>query len=629
MESEIQSYPLFQIKRAVTITVLAETNIPIGYEHELEVSLETPESFSLDESALINATIYNFGLVEETDVEFEILINGSIVCSGVIPGLENGSSSTISYLWTPMKKGIYNITAYVHPAPGENLITNNVESKTVEVIGDDIPPIVSITSPQDGAIITSTNVTAEWTGFDNETGISYYLVYLDGELLANTTETSYNLTAITEGFPPHTLVLVAYDNAGNFASEEVCFTVDATAPNIEMVFPEDGYITKETNLTITWMGADAETRVAYYLVSLDNTQVLNTTSTSHELTGLAEGNHSIKIEAYDLAGNTDSDEITITLDITAPTASVNAPANGSYLKGTVIINITGYDVNLAKIELYISGELKQTWNTSGNKTYSWNTSTCADGLCSIKLIVYDKTGSLNFASINVIVDNTAPTIVLISPENDVIVAGNLTVDFYILDSNLLNVTYAINEGDSVDITHKASFIVDTTKLDDGANEIKITAIDKSGNSVFKTLNVVIDNTKPSVSITNPTEGTTLTGIITIEFSASDEHLTEVFLYIDAAAFDVTGLYSYEWNTTEVGDGTHTIRFVAYDKAGNIGETSPISVKTVNVQAANEENYVAGRDFGLTIGAISGLAIGLIIGFALILASRKKRKVSET
>jgi len=36
-----------------------------------------------------------------------------------------------------------------------------------------------------------------------------------------------------------------------------------------------------------------------------------------------------------------------------------------------------------------------------------------------------------------------------------------------------------------------------------------------------------------------------------------------------------------------------------------------------------------RDFGLAIGVVSGLAIGLIIGFAVILALRKKCKLSET
>jgi len=633
-ESHIRFYPLIDINPDTTITVLTvlnETNIPIGYQHELEVSLETPESFSLDEPALINTTIYNFGLVEETDVKFEILTNGSIVCSGIIPELGNNSSTTISYLWIPIKKGMYNITAYVHPAPGENLITNNVESKTVEITGDETPPIVSITSPQDGTIITSTNVTAEWTGLDNETGISYYLVYLDGELLANVTETSYNLTALTEGFPPHTLILVAYDNAGNFASEEVCFAVDATAPTIEIVFPKDGYITKETNLTIMWMGADAETRVAYYLVYLDDAQLPNTTSPWHELAGLAEGNHSIKIEAYDLAGNTENDEMTIILDTTAPTASVNAPANGSYLKDTVIINITGYDVNLAKIELYISGELKQTWNTSGTKTHNWTTTTYPDGSCNIRLIVYDKAGNITSAEISAIIDNKLPIVEIRNPLQGAYLKDVCDVTVCGYDTNLDSMELRIN-GSLVKTWMKGGtrvFAWNTTLLPDGVNEIKMTVIDKSGNLVFETLNVVIDNNKPSVSIMNLTEGTTLTGTTTIEFSAFDEHLTEVFLYIDAAVFNVTGLYSYEWNTTEVGDGTHTIRFVAYDEAGNVGETSLQSLKTMNVQEANEENYLAGRDFGLVIGVISGLAIGLIIGFAMMLASRKKRKLPET
>ncbi|MCK4482901.1 hypothetical protein KAU55_06710 [Candidatus Bathyarchaeota archaeon] len=60
----------------------------------------------------------------------------------------------------------------------------------------------------------------------------------------------------------------------------------------------------------------------------------------------------------------------------------------------------------------------------------------------------------------------------------------------------------------------------------------------------------------------------------------------------------------------------------------MAETIPLSVKTVNVQKANEENYVAGRDFGLMMGVVSGLAIGLIAVSASILALKKKRKLSD-
>jgi len=631
-ESYIRFYPLIDINPDITITVLTvlnETNIPIGYQHELEASIKTPASISLDESALINVTIYNFGLVRENDLKYGILINGSTVCSGTITELGNGSSSTISYLWKPMKKGIYNITAYVHPAPGEKLLVNNVESKTVEVIGDDIPPMVSITSPQDGAIITSTNVTVEWTGLDNETGISYYLVYLDGELLANTTENSYNLTALTEGFPPHTLVLVAYDNAGNHASEEVCFTVDATAPNIEIVFPEHGYITKETNLTIVWMGSDAETRIAYYLVFRNDTQVLNTTSSSHKFTELTEGNHRIKIGAYDLAGNNAEVSVMVVVDNTSPEVAWMSPSNGSYVSGIAKLIFDYQDSNVRMAILLVDG--RTLANVTGKTAYIWDTTATADGEYILTLMVLDEAGNTNITLPTIVhIDSIAPTGEILTPDEGQITGGLCDISFTYYDENLKKATLKI-DATVYTVTNTTEFILDTMELPDGNYTIILTVIDKANHINEGAVTIIVDNTNPEVNMTNYAElnETEITGIVIIELNASDKNLNNVLLYIDAAAFNVTGLYSYDWNTTEVGDGTHIIRLVAYDKAGNVGETSLLSVKTMNVQVANEENYVAGRDFGLAIGVVSGLAIGLIIGFAVILASRKKRKLSET
>jgi len=42
-----------------------------------------------------------------------------------------------------------------------------------------------------------------------------------------------------------------------------------------------------------------------------------------------------------------------------------------------------------------------------------------------------------------------------------------------------------------------------------------------------------------------------------------------------------------------------------------------------MQKTNEENYIAGRDFGLTIGVAADLAISLILGYTIFLALRKK------
>jgi hypothetical protein len=94
-------------------------------EHELAVSLETTSSIKPGRSSSLNATVYNYGLSDESDVELQLLINGTEVSSVVIPNLPNGSSYTLSYLWTPTIEGIYNVTAYAPPMPDEDVTANN------------------------------------------------------------------------------------------------------------------------------------------------------------------------------------------------------------------------------------------------------------------------------------------------------------------------------------------------------------------------------------------------------------------------------------------------------------------------------------------------------------------------
>jgi len=106
----------------------------IRYEHELSVKLEAPDILQLGKTAVLNATIYNYGLKNESDVKLQLLINNTEVYSVVIPELLSGSFYTFSYLWTPTVGGTYNITAYVPPVFGENVTTNNFATKTCVVI---------------------------------------------------------------------------------------------------------------------------------------------------------------------------------------------------------------------------------------------------------------------------------------------------------------------------------------------------------------------------------------------------------------------------------------------------------------------------------------------------------------
>jgi hypothetical protein len=539
-ESQMQFYRLLEIEPTITITslyLLDKTNIPIGYQHELEVALESPATVSLGETTLINVTIYNFGLVEETDVRYEILINGSIVCSGIISELKNGSSSTLSYLWTPIRTGTYNVTAYVHPVLGESIITNNEESKTVEATGDNTPPTIFIISPTDNILINSTVTEIVWHGNDAESGIDCYFIYLNEEYVGSS----------------------------------------------------------------------------------------NASTTSLWLSNLLQGSNNITIVAYDKAGNNASNQITVTVDLTQPTAEIMAPENESYLKGAVLIIVNGCDPHFDNMTLYLNETSATTFNDNGTGVYSWNTSLIMDGTYTIKLVVYDKAENKAEVSIVVIVDNTPPQPAWNLPSTGSYVSGVEKLRFDCQEPNVCEALLQIDGKVLANVTGKTGYLWDTATTSDGEHVLTLMVLDKAGN-INNTLTTIvnIDNTPPMAEIISPDESQVIGGVYSISFMCYDENLENAILYIDAVAFNVTGLQLYEWNTTEVGDGTHIIRLVAYDKAGNMGETSPLTIETLNVQEGNEENYTDSRDFGLIVGVTSGLALGLIIGFAVMLAARKKR-----
>jgi parallel beta-helix repeat protein len=94
-------------------------------EHELVVSIAPPVSIRLGSSLLLNATVTNAGSKNETNVEFLLFINNTIVNSTTIPLLKACNSYMLSYLWTPTVDGTYNVTAYARPVTGETFIENN------------------------------------------------------------------------------------------------------------------------------------------------------------------------------------------------------------------------------------------------------------------------------------------------------------------------------------------------------------------------------------------------------------------------------------------------------------------------------------------------------------------------
>jgi len=97
--------------------------------------------------------------------------------------------------------------------------------------------------------------------------------------------------------------------------------------------------------------------------------------------------------------------------------------------------------------------------------------------------------------------------------------------------------------------------------------------------------VTKDVIPPSVAITQPTQGSTISGSATLSAVASDNILVQnVQFSIDGAPFGspLTVLpYTVSWNTTSASNGTHTITAQATDSSGNTASSS-IQVIVANI-----------------------------------------------
>ncbi|HEU4645426.1 MAG TPA: Ig-like domain-containing protein, partial [Burkholderiales bacterium] len=94
-----------------------------------------------------------------------------------------------------------------------------------------------------------------------------------------------------------------------------------------------------------------------------------------------------------------------------------------------------------------------------------------------------------------------------------------------------------------------------------------------------------DTTPPSVSISAPAHGATVSGIVVVKASASDNRgVAGVQFSLDGAALgaeDTAAPYEVSWDTAGVPNGSHTLRAAARDAAGNTANAAPVTVTVAN------------------------------------------------
>jgi hypothetical protein len=94
------------------------------------------------------------------------------------------------------------------------------------------------------------------------------------------------------------------------------------------------------------------------------------------------------------------------------------------------------------------------------------------------------------------------------------------------------------------------------------------------------------DTAPSVTITEPSEGETVSGTVTIRATATDDQgVSQVQFRMDGAGIgtDTNGVdgWSVAWDSTSAADGSHTLDAIATDTGGNTAPSAGVVVTVAN------------------------------------------------
>lgn len=233
--------------------------------------------------------------------------------------------------------GYYNVTVEATNTAGTQATADGSTIDGLQlVVKETVAPVITITSPTNGAHVTNSNQPVTFTVIDEAGGsgvnLNSVVVKLDnnqvsaGEVTHSAVTNGYSFT-YTPASPlkdgSHTVSVDASDNDGNAAAQKsTTFTVDTVAPSLNVTSPTDGLITNNASITVTGTTNDTTSSpvtVTIQLNSVDQGAVtVESSGAFSKAITLASGANVIVVTSTDQAGKSTSVTINVTLDTSVP-----------------------------------------------------------------------------------------------------------------------------------------------------------------------------------------------------------------------------------------------------------------------------------------------------------------------
>lgn len=402
-------------------------------------------------------------------------------------------------------------------------------------------------------------------------GVVEYHLWIDDNP-AGVQTSPFTFPDLTDGV--HNITIRAYDRAGNFAEGKARVLLDRErpAPFVPIAIPPSW---TNTDPQIEFNTTDATSGIDHYEVRIDS-QLFSRQASPFSLKGLADGEHSVLVRAYDVAGNYQDGNLSIFMDRTPPVSLFIALEPPGWTNATPVMTFSALDT-MSDIDHF---EVR-----SGNGTYTNQTSPyiCAglpEGANPMTVRVFDRAGNHDEGIVQALIDRTPP-----DPFIPVADPGNWTrfqpvITFSTSDgtSGIGSYSMSIDGGGFV----QAASPVGLGRLPDGRHAIIVRAFDRAGNFIEGTVPVFIDTSAPVNVSVRARNGARATGgqNITLAIFAMDiaSGLGQMCFSNDGTTYSDWEPFSPDksWRPAP-GGGERTIFMKVRDRAGNEAAAASASI----------------------------------------------------
>jgi len=428
-------------------------------------------------------------------------------------------------------------------------------------------------NPMDGGLINNAKPTISAEYVDEGIGISPAdtKLFVDGQDVSANAQIQANKTTYIPSSPLadglHKVALSVVDKAGNVTSTAWSFSIHTLPPVVKITSHKANQFVNQSPVIITGTVNDPKVRIV-----VNGINAFIEKGVFSAKVNLNEGGNMITAVATDAFGNTGSDAVSIVIDTKPPFVEITSPSVSSLLN-TKLVTVTGIvDKNAVTVTVgNKAGENYPAEITAGK--FTAKDIKLDEGVNTITVKAVSLAGNVGKDSVRVTVDSIPPKVTITGPK-----------DMTVTNKKMITVTGMVDKASAmvkvnntlVQIT-RGVFTLSSLSLQEGANAITATAIDRAGNQAAPAVvNVVLDTTPPAAPTLNPLPP--VTRMIACTVTGTAEAGGQVEIYVNSASqgkakADEKGFFSLKVNLTE---GNNAVTVTATDAPGNTSAPSAVT-----------------------------------------------------